>query len=395
MSQSLDYPSGLGRYWPLAKELAHLGHQVTMLCLHPNFAACSPRAFDHQGVHVEYVAQMHVRGSGSERGYYSPLVLPLVAGRSLVAMSRALRHRRPDACHIAKAQPINGLATLAKPNWWRRGMVYLDCDDYEAASNNFQSNWQRSIVATVEDGLCRRAHAITTNTTFTVNRLRALGVSHERIFFVPNGVDRERVRAIPPELPAQLRRQHDLEGKPLLAYVGSLSLTNHAVDLLLQAFAMAHGERPDLRLALVGGGEDWEKLRALAANVGIGNAVRFVGRVGSIEAMAWLATADLVADPARDDPAHCGRAPLKIVEAMAVGTAVLTSDVGDRRATIGDGKAGFLAPAGDSDALAEAILAAFADGEQLYEKGHTARELVESYYWDQLVQRFLSVYTMA
>jgi glycosyltransferase involved in cell wall biosynthesis len=133
----------------------------------------------------------------------------------------------------------------------------------------------------------------------------------------------------------------------------------------------------------------------LTGDLGVAAAVRFIGRVNPIEALGWLAAADLAVDPANDDPAHRGRAPLKIVEAMAVGTAVLTSDVGGRPDTIGGDQAGFLAPAGDGNALAAAILAAFADSDSLRQKGRIARELAEPYYWDQLVQQFLSVYTLA
>ncbi|NPV06459.1 MAG: glycosyltransferase family 4 protein [Anaerolineae bacterium] len=392
--QSLDDPSGRGRYWPLARELARLGHRVTLVCLHPDLAACHQRRFSRDGVHVLYVAQMHVRKRAGTKTYFPAWMLPWVAGRAALAMAVALRDVEADALHIAKAQPINGLATLARPGWWRNGRVYVDCDDHEAGSNNFQRGWQRSLVARVEDGLVRRARAVSVNTSVSAARVRSLGVPEARVVLVPNGVDRRRVQSLPSGLGAELRRRHGLQDGPLVVYVGSLSLANHAVDLLLDSFALAAQRRPQLRLVLVGGGEDAPALRERAQQLGIGKRALFVGAVGPEEALAWLQTADLSVDPARDDPAHRARAPLKLVEAMAVGTPTLTSDVGDRIATLGEGAAGYFVPPGDAQALAEGIVAALDDPADRQERSRAALAAAESYYWDRLVHRFVHLYEL-
>ncbi len=385
LPQSLDDPSGSGRYWPLAKELARLGHDVTMLCLHPDLAHCRPPTFTREGVRVQYVAQMHVRKSGGTKSYFPAWKLPWVAVRGAMSMAQALRQTEADACFIAKAQPINSLASLSQPRWWRAGRVHLDSDDYEAGSNNFQGAWQRRLVAAVEDSVSRSASVITTNTSFTAHRLGRLGVPTERVFIVPNGVDRDRVRSVPEALPGELRQRHGLQDHPLMVYVGSLSLANHALDLLLAAMALACRHRPDLRLAIVGGGEDCQRLKEMASNLDLAEPVLFVGRVDPVEALAWLGAADLAVDPARDDPAHQARAPLKLVEAMAMSTPCLTADVGDRMATLGGGEAGYLVPAGDPEAMAAGLLTALAHPDELRAKKMAATRISEGFYWDELV----------
>ncbi len=126
--QGLEDPSGRGRYWPLARELARLGHEVTLLCLHPDLASCRERVFRRDGVDVRYVAQMHVRKHAGAKTYFPAWRLPLVAARGLLAMARALRSLEADALHIGKAQPTNGLAALVRPGGGSR-RVYLGCDD--------------------------------------------------------------------------------------------------------------------------------------------------------------------------------------------------------------------------------------------------------------------------
>jgi hypothetical protein len=65
LTQDLESPSGLGRYFPLAREMALLGHQVTIAALHPDYQSLKIHRFDVEGVHVWYVAPMHVRKHGN------------------------------------------------------------------------------------------------------------------------------------------------------------------------------------------------------------------------------------------------------------------------------------------------------------------------------------------
>ena len=71
LTQSIDSPSGLGRYFPLARQLVRLGHQVTILALHPDFATLAQKAKQVDGVRIVYVSQMHVRKRGSSKSYFS------------------------------------------------------------------------------------------------------------------------------------------------------------------------------------------------------------------------------------------------------------------------------------------------------------------------------------
>ncbi len=60
LTQSLDSPSGLGRYGPLARELAQRGHEIELLALHPDWTSLSNPKYTDNGVKVHYVSQMHV-----------------------------------------------------------------------------------------------------------------------------------------------------------------------------------------------------------------------------------------------------------------------------------------------------------------------------------------------
>ena len=399
LTQSLEDPSGLGRYFPLAKELARLGNQVSILALHPNLGSLSQRRLQVSGVKVHYVGQMHVRKVGSQKTYFSTPGLARVALASSLRMSVRALLTETDAIHLGKPHPINGVAALGA-RLLRGKRLYLDCDDYEAESNRFSGRWQRAVVALFEDNLPRLASGMTVNTRFTQERNVALGFPAERIVYVPNGVDRDRFANVDLRRVQDLRRELGLDNQKVIAYVGSMSLVNHPVDLLLEAFAIVRRRCSDAVLILVGGGQDYDFLRRRAEELGLGEFAIFVGRVKPEAVPYYLAMADVSTDPVYDDVVARARCPLKLFESMALGVPVVTGDVGDRRNILGNGepfdlaqgRAGLLVKAGDAQALAEGILAILEDGDLAHAAWEAALRLREKYYWDVLVQEFVKVY---
>jgi glycosyltransferase involved in cell wall biosynthesis len=394
LTQSLEDPSGLGRYFPLAKELARMGNEVNILALHPNLSSLSQPRFQVSGVKVHYVGQMHVRKVGSQKTYFSALGLAKVALASSLRMGFRTLVTETDVIHLAKPHPINGLAALGA-KFLRGKRLYLDCDDYEAESNRFSGRWQRAMVALFEDNLPCFAAGMTVNTRFTQQRSVALGFPAERIIYMPNGVDRERFANVDSGKAQDLRRELGLDDKKVVAYVGSMSLANHPVDLLLNAFAVVRRQCDDAVLLLVGGGQDYGFLRRRAEELGLGKAAMFVGRVKPEVVPYYLAMADVSTDPVRDDLTARARSPLKVFESMAVGTPVVTGDVGDRRDILGDSKAGMLVEAGDGQALAEGITSVLEDSDLAHAMEEAGLRLRERYYWDVLVQDFVKVYCLS
>jgi glycosyltransferase involved in cell wall biosynthesis len=295
-----------------------------------------------------------------------------------------------DVYHLGKPHPMNGLAGWVLRVLGRR--VYLDCDDYEAASNRFGGGWQRRVVAWFEDCLPRLALGITTNTRFMVERLQELGVDPGQIVYVPNGINRSRFSPSATADVERLRQQLALVDKRTVLYVGSMSLASHAVDLLLDAFPAVRQAVPNAVLLLVGGGEDYAALRSSAQGEEFGGAIRFLGRVPPDRVPAYYALAEVSIDPVRDDWAARARSPLKLFESLAVGTPVITGDVGDRRECLDDGWAGLLVTPGDAQALAEGIVYLMRHPEEAASLRKAAEPVRERYYWDVLVHDFYQVY---
>lgn len=391
-TSSLEDPSPRGRWLPLARELAALGHQPELIMLHPTFdrLPSDRRRQERGGVVVYYAGQMHVYGPVTRRRYYGSAALlrvTLLATRQLLLA--ALRSRA-EAIHVCKPQPMNGLAGLLAAR--RLGLpLYVDCDDYEAGGNRFGSAWQRALVRYWEDLLPRRAAAVTVNTRFLQRRCAELGVPPERIVYVPNGIAAEQIGAPPARHVAGLRAALGLGQAPVAIYAGTLSAISHNVGLLLDAFVLVREQLPAARLLLVGTGPDCDALVSRAVALGLSEHVLFAGHVGHGAVPAYFGLARCSADPVADDAVARGRSPLKIVESLAVGVPVVTGDVGDRAEVLGRHGGTIVAP-GSARALAAGLLAQLRDEQGRDQAAGFARDQAMRYRWDRLARDWLRAY---
>ncbi len=158
--------------------------------------------------------------------------------------------------------------------------------------------------------------------------------------------------------------------KHLLLASGHFS-TKKGFDMLLEAFSRIYKKHPAWQLAILGDGQEEEALKNFVSERGLGKAVIMPGRAGNIG--DWYRRADLFVLSSR----HEGF-PLVVVEAMAYGVPVVSFDCDTGpRDIIREGIDGFLVPAGDIAALAEALSKVMGDDglrKRLAERAPEVRE---------------------
>jgi len=170
------------------------------------------------------------------------------------------------------------------------------------------------------------------------------------------------------------------EQEVLIGAVGRLS-NEKGQEVLIRAYAQAAGIVPGTQVVVVGDGPNRRSLEGLADKLGVGERIHFVGHQRATgdyyEAMDLLVL-----------PSYSEGLPNAVLEAMALGTPVLASDVGGVREIVTDGENGWLVAPGRSDLMAREIarhaerqsLAAFGRiaGESLFPRfdpGRRAREI--------------------
>lgn len=169
-----------------------------------------------------------------------------------------------------------------------------------------------------------------------------------RVHVIFNGVAPP--EPVPPAERAARRAMLGAQGDgPVLVAVGH-AFPRKGFDVLLRACALAG--RDDFRVAVVGDGDHLPALRALAADLGVAQRVRFV--CARADGAALIAAADgFVLSSRREGMANV------LLEAMAAGTPAIATDVSGVREAIGarDGRpaAGWIVPSGDPAALGAAI----------------------------------------
>jgi glycogen synthase len=126
----------------------------------------------------------------------------------------------------------------------------------------------------------------------------------------------------------------------------------------------------------------------MALDVGLGNWVRFAGRVTGEEKRRLLRGARLVCLPSRYET-FC----IAAIEALAAGKALVTTDIAELREVAGEGAA--LVPPDDVGALAKEVVALWSDAERRRELAARGRAVVEGLTWDRVAEEQAEFYKNA
>jgi len=210
----------------------------------------------------------------------------------------------------------------------------------------------------------RQAAAVVTVSQALKDKLVALGVEHERIHVLRNGVDLELFRADDRDT---LRAELGLRRPTLLSVGNLLAFKGHG--LVIEALSLV----PECELVIAGEGPDRAAFEALARQCGVSGRVRFVGSVNQQDLRRFYCAADaLVLASSREGW------PNVLLEAMACGTPVIATAVGGVPEIVTSPDAGAVVKERSAPALARAVRELLA---RPRERAAT-RRFAEQFGWD-------------
>src|SRR3989440_6391599 len=251
----------------------------------------------------------------------------------------------------------------------------------------------------IEREAVRRSAAVVAASAIELGELRRLyRADASRVAVIPCGVDPTLFHPV---------RQADAREKlgrdqceRIILFVGRIEQIK-GIDVLLRALGLLFQRHPEMQsevcLLVVGGaldpGDDapeTEKileLRRLVHEHRLESNVSFVGSRGQEDLALYYAAADLCAVPSLTESFG-----LVALEAMACGTPVVGTKVGGLQTVIENGQSGLLVPAGDYQALAEAMAQVLTDSRLRLHLAHGARERAEQFTWQRVGDRIVDLY---
>jgi glycosyltransferase involved in cell wall biosynthesis len=137
---------------------------------------------------------------------------------------------------------------------------------------------------------------------------------------------------------------------PVYIFVGRLTAVK-GVPLILEAFQTVRRSRPDALLLIVGDGEERPNLERLVSRLGVGDSVRFLGLRPPEQVAQFIAGAD-----AGLFASYTEGFSVAMMEQLACGRPIISTDVSGVRDLIVPGKNGFILPGRDVETYARRML---------------------------------------
>lgn len=345
----------------------------------------------------EEVEGLHFYRTAAPRG---PLVaLPVLDQWAVVnglaaRLTELIPTVRPDLLH-AHSPGLNGLAALRAARRFGLPLVYEVRAFWEDAAVDHgtcrEGDLRYRATRALESHVLKHATAVTCICEGLRGDIAARGIVADKITVIPNAVDIEHFQT-GGTLDAGLARALGLNGKLVLGFIGSF-YAYEGLPLLLEALPCMLARAPDVRVLLVGGGNEEEALKQRAQALGVADKVVFTGRVPHAEVQRYYDLVDVLVYPRLSMRLTDLVTPLKPLEAMAQGRLVVASDVGGHRELIRDGETGCLFRAGDAAHLTDTVLQLLASRPLWPALRAAARHYVErERNWRASVARYEPVY---
>jgi glycosyltransferase involved in cell wall biosynthesis len=349
----------------LTSELDKIGYETLLV---------AGRVSEGEGS-MEYAA----RELGIEPIYVPSLqreISPLVDGAAVAKVLGLIREFQPHVLHThtAKAGAVGRTAAMLAGRARPQAVVHTF---HGHVLRGYFGRAKTEGFRLLERRLARASDALIAVSPEVRDDLVRLGIAPEsKISVIRLGLDLTSRVATAAGARERLREALDIPGDAfVVGWLGRMTEIKR-VDDLVRAFADIP---PDAHLLLVGDGPLRSHLQTLARELGVDARVHFAGFRDDVGAV--YAACDVVALTSANEGT-----PVTLIEALAAGVPVVSTDVGGVADVVDAGRSGFLAPPGDIEALADGLRRLAADPGARERMGAAGRaDVVERYSVPRLV----------
>jgi glycosyltransferase involved in cell wall biosynthesis len=221
--------------------------------------------------------------------------------------------------------------------------------------------------------LRRAARVVTTSRYSRARAVAAYGLEAERVVTVPEGIDVDAWRGLPAS-----------RGAPTILTVAR-QYPRKNTRTLIAALPLVRRRVPEARLRVVGGGPELPALKRRAADLGVADAVTFLGPLScDADVRREYARADVFCLPSLQEGFG-----IVFLEAMAAGLPVVAGKAAAVPEVVPHGEAGLLVDPRDPAVLADALVALLDDRALRRRMGAAGRARAAAHDWPRVARRFL------
>jgi len=308
-------------------------------------------------------------------------------------LAEVVKKERPDIIHV-HSPILNALPALRIGKKSGIPVVYEIRALWEDAAVDHgtykQCSWKYTLVRFLETFSCKRANHVLVLSQGLKDDFIERGVPAEKLTVVGNGVDPKQFEqnvAV-----GNFQERWGMKGKQIVGFIGSF-YRYEGLDLLVDAVAHLSTRWPALALLLVGGGEVENELRKKIHDLRLDDRVIIPGRIPHDDVPSIYKLIDILVYPRRSMRLTEIVTPLKPLEAMAMGKALIASNVGGHRELISDEETGLLFRPGDVRALVAQLERLLANNELRIKLGGQAASWVRrERSWKKLIGAHVEVY---
>jgi phosphatidylinositol alpha-1,6-mannosyltransferase len=189
--------------------------------------------------------------------------------------------------------------------------------------------WETSIRKERVIEYLKESHAVVANSAWTKDRLIERGVHPDRVSVIVGGVDTALFQ--PPANKRGIRAQLNLPAESLVLLTAGNLIVKKGIDTVLKVVADLAPRWPSLRYVVAGDGEERERLQERAADLGLGQRIRFAGRKDHAELSLLYQAADLYVQISQNETMgrtyfEAGACGLPVIAARVEGTTSVVRD---------------------------------------------------------------------
>jgi glycosyltransferase involved in cell wall biosynthesis len=279
----------------------------------------------------------------------------------------------------------------------RRKPIHYDWDDWElkiyevSTQPSILRNFIWLFLKILEGTIPKIVDTVSVASSRLKIECEKLGIDRSRIFDAHVGADITRFH--PGVSGDTIKQRYDLK-RPLVLYLGQLHGGQYVELFIETASKLINDFQQDLSFMIVGDGYMAEELKKIAQRLNLNGKLIFTGAVSHELVPQYIAAADVCVACFEENEVTLCKSPLKIVEYLASGKAIVASDVGEVPNMLGS--AGILTPPGDAHSLAVGILRILQDNSLKSNLEKLARQRAEKEYnWTVTAENLLSAYKKA